>query len=176
MTLSINFDASGLSTGLSEASAEITRIAREEIAPAAVLIEDAFAGAARNIERELSRAARTGEFSLRRLGRAIAGDLIRSGVDAFVRRPIEAALGAAFGGGRAEGGLVAPGQSFLVGERGPEIFTPATAGSVNNGVGGQPISVSITLPGVRDAASFEASQTQIAAGLARALSRGDRNR
>ena len=178
MTLSIDLDATGLAAGLADAGAEINRLAREEIAPAAALVETAFAGAARGIERELARAARSGEFSIRRLGRAVAGDLISSGLDAFVRQPIERALGgllaAPFGGGRAEGGLVAPGQSFLVGERGPELFTPSTVGRVSIAASA-PMSVSIVLTGVTNPESFRQSETQIAAGLQRALARGARN-
>ena len=38
--------------------------------------------------------------------------------------------GASFGGTRADGGPVNDGRSYLVGERGPEMFTPASAGSI----------------------------------------------
>jgi hypothetical protein len=42
-----------------------------------------------------------------------------------------------FGGARAEGGPVSPGKAYLVGERGPELFVPNTAGNVQaNGTGG----------------------------------------
>jgi hypothetical protein len=43
-----------------------------------------------------------------------------------------------FGGARALGGPVAPGGSYLVGERGPELFTPGTSGMItpNNALGG----------------------------------------
>lgn len=42
-----------------------------------------------------------------------------------------------FGGTRQNGGPVTGGMSYLVGERGPEIFTPATTGRINpNGAGG----------------------------------------
>ena len=178
MTLSIQLDASGLTEGLSNAGAEITRLEQEEIAPAAAVIEDAFAGAARSIERELGRAARTGEISLKRLGRSIVFDLTRSLSDSLIRRPIEAlltsALSAPFGGGRAEGGIVSPGAAYLVGERGPELFRPA-AGGVIGGVGDRPVHVTINLPGVRSVEQFRASESQIAAGLARALNRGGRN-
>ena len=40
-------------------------------------------------------------------------------------------LGALFGGGRAMGGPVAAGTSYLVGERGPELFTPTTSGQIS---------------------------------------------
>lgn len=35
-----------------------------------------------------------------------------------------------FGGGRATGGPVLGGTTYLVGERGPELFVPATAGTI----------------------------------------------
>jgi len=176
--IAVHLDTSGLSAGLSAAGAEIARIAESEIAPAAGLIEEAFATAANSIERSLARAARTGELSMKALARAIVNDFKRLAIDTLVRKPIETfltnALTAPFGGGRAGGGFTASGQSFLVGERGPEIFTPHASGRISAG-NAAPISVSITLPGVTDAESFRQSETQIAAAMARALGRGQRN-
>lgn len=177
-TVNLNLSTAGLSSGLAEAGAEISRVAREEIAPAALLIEDAFSGAARAIERDLVRAARAGELSLKGLARSILNDLKRAAIDGFIRKPVEnllfSALSGAFGGGRAAGGLVAPGQSYLVGERGPELFTPGASGSIGR-ANAAPINVSITLTGVTNADSFRASETQIAASLARVIARGARN-
>lgn len=47
-------------------------------------------------------------------------------------------LGGLFGGARAMGGPVSPGRSYLVGERGPELFTPNTSGQIaaNGAMGG----------------------------------------
>jgi len=177
-TVNLNLSAAGLSSGLAEAGAEISRLAREEIAPAAALIEDAFAGAARAIERDLVRAARAGELSLKGLSRAILNDLKRVAIDSFIRRPVEqllqSAFSGAFGGARASGGAVLPGQSYLVGERGPELFTPSAAGRIG-AAGPGPINVSIALPGVSNVESFRASETQIAAALARVIAKGARN-
>jgi len=39
-------------------------------------------------------------------------------------------IGALFGGARAMGGPVRPGQAYLVGERGPELFAPKQAGDI----------------------------------------------
>lgn len=176
-TITVSIDGAGVSEGLAQASAEVSRIATEEIAPAAALIEEAFSGAAQTIERELARAARSGELSLTSLSRALVRDLSRGAIDNLVRRPIEGVLSnlfsAPFGGGRADGGFVAPGQSFLVGERGPELFTPGSSGSI--GPTGAPVNVTISLPGVSDARSFRQSETQLAAGLQRVLARGRRN-
>lgn len=180
--ISLNLSTVGLSAGFSEAGAEISRVARDEIAPAATLIEDAFTSAARAIERDLARAARSGSLSLKSLARSIVNDLKRVAIDSFIRKPIEnllfsslsGAFGGASSGGRAAGGAVAAGQSYLVGERGPELFVPSVSGRVGAGAG-QPINVSITLPGVTNAESFRASQTQIAASLSRVIARGARN-
>lgn len=46
--------------------------------------------------------------------------------------------------GRASGGSVAPNRSFIVGENGPEIFTPQTYGTINNGMGGASIVINLT--------------------------------
>lgn len=175
--INVHLDASGLAAGLSAAGAEMNRLAREEIAPAAALIEDAFARASTSIERSLARAARSGSLSLAALSRSIARDLKRAAIDSLVRKPLESALSGAllgaFGGARAHGGFAARGHSYLVGERGPELFTPATSGRVAPAGGGTTVNVTVT--GVTDAASFRHSETQIAAALARAIERGRRN-
>lgn len=51
---------------------------------------------------------------------------------------IGGALETAFGGGRANGGPVSAGTAYLVGERGPEIFTPGSSGGIipNRSIGG----------------------------------------
>lgn len=177
-TVTVHFNAAGLSAGFAEAGAEIERIAAGEIAPAAALIDDAFAVAASSIQSNLARAAERGELSLKRLTRALTRDLRRFAIDSLVRRPVEnlvaGLLGAPFGGGRASGGFAAAGQSFLVGERGPELFTPASSGTVRP-LSASGVTVNISLSGVTDADSFRRSETQIAAALARAVGRGRRN-
>ena len=54
--------------------------------------------------------------------------------------------GLKFGGARASGGPVMAGGSYLVGERGPELFTPGTSGNItpNNALGGGNITVNVT--------------------------------
>jgi SLT domain-containing protein len=50
--------------------------------------------------------------------------------------------------GRALGGPVMGNQSYVVGERGPEVFTPATSGSItpNNQLGGNaPVTVNFNI-------------------------------
>jgi hypothetical protein len=41
-----------------------------------------------------------------------------------------AVVGGLFGGARASGGPVSAGKTYLVGERGPELFTPSVAGAI----------------------------------------------
>ncbi|WP_411819706.1 phage tail tape measure protein [Hyphococcus formosus] len=177
-TINVNVDTSGIT----EAGLEIERLARDQIAPAAMLIEDAFAVAARSIQSNLARAAERGELSLKKLAQALLRDLRGFAIDSLVRQPVHNlvsnALTGAFGGARANGGPVATGQAYLVGERGPEWFTPTQGGIVQpmgraGGVGG--VNVNITLPSVTDTDSFRRSETQIASALARAVARGQRN-
>jgi phage-related minor tail protein len=177
-TLNLHLSAGGLSASLAEAGAEISRLAREEIAPAAALIEEAFSSAARAIENDLARAARTGELSLKGLARALVQDLKRAAVETLVRKPVESvlasALAGAFAGARAFGGPVAAGGAYLVGERGPELFAPPRAGRIAT-LAASPVNVSIVVPGVANPDSFRASETQIAAALARVLAKAARN-
>lgn len=63
---------------------------------------------------------------------------------------IVGAIMGAFGGARANGGPVSSGKSYLVGERGPELFVPRTSGNVvPNGasVGGQQVVVNYSFQG-----------------------------
>lgn len=64
-----------------------------------------------------------------------------------------------FLGGKAIGGPVSGGSSYLVGERGPEIFTPNVGGRISaNGSGGQTV---INLNGIVDAESARRSIEQL---------------
>ncbi|MEX6632149.1 phage tail tape measure protein [Hyphococcus lacteus] len=172
--VNVNVDISGIA----EASAEIERLARDQIAPAAMMIEDAFSVAARSIQSNLARAAESGEISLKKLSQSLLRDLRGFAIDSLVRQPVHnlvsGALSGAFGGARANGGTVAPGQSYLVGERGPEWFTPKQSGGIQPTSRGG-VNVNITLPSVTDTDSFRRSETQIASALARAVGRGQRN-
>ena len=70
-----------------------------------------------------------------------------------------------FGGARAEGGPVTKGSTYLVGENGPEYFTPSTTGSIipnhkiNNGGGGSSVVININgIVSSRDVAEQYADQ------------------
>ena len=143
----------------------------------AALVEQAFGRAFDAVERQMARAARTGEVSFRAMVDAVIADLGRLAVQQFLVKPIEGFLSGLFnfGGARAMGGPVAAGRSYLVGERGPELFTPAGHGAIGaaGAGGGRPnVTVHVT---ARDAQSFLRSEGQIAAMLSRAVIRGRRN-
>ncbi|MBS0255823.1 MAG: tail tape measure protein [Proteobacteria bacterium] len=85
-------------------------------------------------------------------------------------------LGGLFGlPGRATGGPVSPGQPYVVGENGPELFVPTAAGAIAANPGGsapQDVRVAITIntPAGADApAALQRSSRQVAAAVRRAL-------
>jgi hypothetical protein len=77
--------------------------------------------------------------------------------------------------GRATGGIVSPGRGFLVGERGPELFVPTSAGSIERygaGSGGREVRVSInvvTPAGSSAPQALQRSSRQVASAVRRAL-------
>ena len=73
----------------------------------------------------------------------LANQLLRSGINqlfsvAGSMGPAGGILSMLFGGGRASGGTVKSGTSYMVGERGPELFSPGRSGSIapNGSLGG----------------------------------------
>jgi hypothetical protein len=121
------------------------------------------------------------------VGGAVAGGLnnVLSGLFPF-------ADGAGFSQGRvmpfARGGVVSQPTHFpmrggrgLMGEAGPEAIMPLARGADGRlgvqtaGSGGRPVSITVNVT-TPDVQGFQRSQSQIAAQMARALARGDRNR
>jgi hypothetical protein len=83
---------------------------------------------------------------------------------------IGGALETAFGGGRANGGPVSSGTSYIVGERGPELFVPNTSGKIiPNGGSGGGSTINVTVNGAIDA---EGTARTIVDVLNRSFSRG----
>lgn len=76
--------------------------------------------------------------------------------------------------GRATGGNVAPGRGYVVGERGPELFVPTSAGRIETGSATRrDVSVAINLSAPRGAStpqSLQRSSRQVASAVRRALS------
>ena len=77
--------------------------------------------------------------NLREMLQAITQDLIRLIFRQQITAPLAAGIGnALFAGFRAEGGPVGAGNSYIVGEKGPELFVPGSSGSIipNGSMGG----------------------------------------
>lgn len=72
-------------------------------------------------------------------------------------------VGGIFGGGKAAGGSVAAGTTYLVGERGPELFTPSGSGTIipNGALSGSSSIINITVNGAIDPISTARQITQI---------------
>jgi len=142
---------------------------------AADAIEEAFGRAGDSLTRSLARAAADGEVSLAELARAVLNAVnAAAGSQGGLSGAIRAAM-SSFGGARADGGPVLSGGAYLVGERGPEVFRPATGGDVGpaqgGGLGGA-VTVNVAVDG--GAPALLRSEAQIAQMLARAVSLGAR--
>jgi phage-related protein len=104
-----------------------------------------------------------------------AFNAIKAIVNFIKNNPVTQAIGGAidfaFGGGRAAGGPVSSGTSYVVGERGPELFVPNTAGTIvpNGGSGGRGNTINLTVNGAIDA---EGTARTIVDVLNRSFSRG----
>ena len=72
----------------------------------------------------------TGKLSFKDLARSIIADLARIAARQAIVAAVSGPLGMLFGGGRSAGGSVAGGTSYIVGERGPELFVPQSAGKI----------------------------------------------
>ena len=143
-------------------------------------IETAVKRSFTSVENTIARAVISGQASMSQLVSSILADFDRIATTQFIVKPIESVLtsiaGAILpiGGARAAGGPVDAGTPYLVGEQGPELFTPNSAGAIapNSSLGRSSITINVT---ARDAQSFLKSESQIAAMLSRALARGQRN-
>ncbi len=77
--------------------------------------------------------------------------------------------------GRVTGGPVSPGRGYVVGERGPELFVPTSAGRIETGQSGgsRDVRVNITIaapPGTGAPQALQRSSRQVASAVRRALS------
>lgn len=101
-------------------------------------------------------------------------DGIKSLIQLVKSNPLVKGLGSiidnVFGGARAAGGPVSAGTTYLVGEKGPELFTPNTSGAIiPNGAGGSGTVINLTVNGAIDP---EGTARQIIDVLNRATARG----
>lgn len=148
-----------------------------------------FVQAGAVLERGLLSAIRRGSLGFDDLKRvaldafnAIAAQAAQVGIGALLGQGPSSGLGSiltsAFGAlmglpGRATGGPVAPGSAYLVGERGPEVFVPTSAGRVETAANPpRDVRVSITVAqprGVDAPAALRRSARQVASNVRRAL-------
>ena len=160
------------------------------------VLVDGFSRAGDTLERGLLGAIRRGNLGfedLRRTALNVVGDItaqaVRNGLgsiaggggtDAGGGIPgLGSLIGSLFGlPGRATGGPVAPGRGYVVGERGPELFVPTSAGRVGGsgggggGGGGHNVNVSIRVvspAGSSHPESLRRSSRQVAQAVRRAL-------
>ena len=103
----------------------------------------------------------SGKLNFRDLANSIIKDMIRIQIQQSITGPLSSFIGSLFPGpkapttftnsvaGRATGGPVSAGTSYLVGERGMEIFTPRTSGNItpNNKLGGTNVVVNVDASG-----------------------------
>ena len=84
--------------------------------------------------------AKSAKDAFKDMAKSIIADLIRMQIQQRITGPLSSALGnmKLFGGGKAIGGPVQRGGTYLVGERGPELFTANASGSIiaNKKIGG----------------------------------------
>ena len=90
----------------------------------------------------------TGQLNFRKLANSIIRDMVRIAIQQSITAPLSGWLGSLFTpaavpfqnrvSGKAAGGFVGAGSSYLVGERGPELFTPTSSGNItpNHKLGG----------------------------------------
>ena len=153
---------------------------------------DGFARAGNVLERGLLGAIRKGSLGfedLRRIALNVLDQIASQAMDGLF-----ASLGGLGGGsgggflglgnllgsvlglpGRATGGPVSPGRGYLVGERGPELFVPTSAGRVETGQlgGSRDVRVNITIAapsGTSAPQALQRSSRQVASAVRRALS------
>ncbi len=156
---------------------------------------DGFSKAGDTLERGLVSALRRGSLGFDDLKRIA----IRS-LEEIASHALQSGIGSLFGGqsggqaggigsligqtlstllglpGRATGGPVSPGRGFIVGENGPELFVPTSAGRIETGTGNavasRNVQVAINLATPRGTAAPTAmrrSSRQVASAVRRAL-------
>jgi phage-related minor tail protein len=169
-----------VNTSLAAAGQALNDFVAGPVNAAAGSIERAVDRSFNAVANTIARAALSGRQSISALTASVLADFDRIAVSQFIVKPVENLVSSVVGsilpvaGARAAGGPVAAGQTYLVGEKGPELFTPSRDGAItpNAALRGPSVTVNISTP---DAQSFLKSRSQVAAMLARAVSQGQRN-
>ena len=157
------------------------------------MLVDGFSRAGNALERGLTGAIRRGSLGFDDLKR-IALNTINEISAQAVQNLFSGLPGGGLGGllnlgglvgsvlglpGRATGGPVSPGQGYLVGERGPEMFVPTSSGRVENfesrgggSGGGRDVRVAINIVSPQSSSvpqSLQRSSRQVASAVRRAI-------
>lgn len=123
---------------------------------AATKAGEAFSSITGNMNSAIDKFVETGKFSFGDFARSVIQDLIKIELKAQATSLFKSAagglggmlgsIGSLFGGFFADGGSPPVGKPSIVGERGPELFVPKTAGTIvpNGGMGGQVVNNYIT--------------------------------
>ena len=154
--------------------------------------------AATLIENGLARAVRSGKLSFSDLEQTalsvlseIAAQAVKSGIAALLGGGSSGSGGGGllslgtslisslFGApGRATGGPVSPGRPYMVGEQGPELFVPTSAGSIAAASSAPArdvrVAISINAPTGTEPRALAQSSRQVARAVSRALAQADR--
>lgn len=167
-----NIDLNGFQQEIAGASAALQEFAQVHARRAADDVGGAFDRAGDRIAAAMGRAARGGEASFKRLAKVVLEEFARLALDRIFTQ--QSGSQTPFFGARAAGGSVNAGGAYLVGERGPELFTPGQHGAI--GVpGAGAVNIHFHLGASADAAAIARHQGQIAAAVARAVAYGRRN-
>jgi phage-related minor tail protein len=183
LTISVRADTQGFARDVAELRAQLDGPLGSSVTRAGALIENA-----------LGRAIRTGKFGFEDLKR-VALSVLAEIANAAVRSAVGGAnsegrnggllsaglsiLGSLLGGapGRATGGPVSPGRAYMVGERGPELFVPASSGTVvtpnQSGARDVRISIAVNAPAGSAPEALARSSRQVARAVRGALLRED---
>ena len=167
---------------LAAAAKSLADFAGGPVAAATASIEDAVTKSFDAVAKTIARAVESGKTSMDSLVSAILADFERIAISQFIVKPVEGVISSIAGsllpisGALASGGPVSAGGTYLVGEQGPELFTPAGAGIVTSNADLKAMAPQIVVNvQTQDASSFLKSRSQIAAMMTRALARGQRN-
>ena len=134
---------------------------REGMKDIATRVSDMVVNSFKKMEDALLDFVTGGKLNFRDLANSIIKDMIRIQIQQSITGPLSSFIGSLFPGpkapttfsnriaGRATGGPVSAGTSYLVGERGMEIFTPRTSGNItpNNKLGGTNVVVNVDASG-----------------------------
>jgi len=157
--LAIEKDLHDKTKALRNDTAHATKQFLEELARStdpAILTTKKWEATFSGIEDAINTLTTTGKFNFKDFALSIIADLLKIQMRAIVVQAVLAAIGAIFGGAKptanvgsslfppgtraaAKGANALAGQPFLIGEQGPELFVPKTAGTIvpNNKLGAQ---------------------------------------